>query len=245
MTKVVEHAAGQASVNKELLAVKKELQAISYQFATLYERWSLEQQHVARREAEMSRVIERMEEKIKEFAGNSKEIKEQFSFNAKQMKQSLTDSAGTVATAINKMRTDIATIILQGTAEAARTIGSNAVEGALASGSQNLQIMQQKLIGSIREAYSNTAEIAEKYQEMARKAKLSTWSVALIVAIGVSCGLGVYVNGRIEKNMDETLARKFGRMFDTIDSYTKAIEKSALEKANKNVKSVRKQEKND
>jgi len=57
--------------------------------------------------------------------------------------------------------------------------------------------------------------------------------------------LGWYINYKIQQNIDYALAVKFGQMFDSIDSYTKAIERLAEEKANKNVKTEKKQVKND
>lgn len=54
------------STRDEISLLKKELSELAYQLSTLYERWAVEQQHIARREAEMTRTLEHFKEQIQE-----------------------------------------------------------------------------------------------------------------------------------------------------------------------------------
>lgn len=58
MLEVKEHAS-------ELAGIKKELAEVTYQLIKLHDRWSVELEQVARREAEMSRALEHFEAQAK------------------------------------------------------------------------------------------------------------------------------------------------------------------------------------
>jgi len=75
MVDVVDKKTELTSANKELLAIKKEFNEISYQFANLYERWSVEHKHVAKREAEMARAIEAFNKKVEDLSELEENIK--------------------------------------------------------------------------------------------------------------------------------------------------------------------------
>jgi chromosome segregation ATPase len=55
-----------SEIKKEFLVLRKELGEITYQLSTLYDRWSVEHQHVGKREAEMARTISAFAEQIAE-----------------------------------------------------------------------------------------------------------------------------------------------------------------------------------
>ncbi len=52
-------------IKTEFLNLKKELHEVTYQLVSLYDRWAVEHQQVARREAEMTRIIESFDNEVK------------------------------------------------------------------------------------------------------------------------------------------------------------------------------------
>lgn len=57
-----------AEMGREFIQVKKELMEVAYQLTVLYDRWVVEHQQVARREAEMTRTIELFKGEVKHFS---------------------------------------------------------------------------------------------------------------------------------------------------------------------------------
>ena len=62
-------------IKVELLNLKKELSELVYQLLSLYDRWSVEHQHVARREVDMVRLIESFGEEVKQFSKLDEQIR--------------------------------------------------------------------------------------------------------------------------------------------------------------------------